>query len=120
MMKGMQYFVKIAISAILIFVISEVSKRNSVLGAVIGSLPLVSILAMIWLYHDTGDAVKIAAYSRGVFWLVLPSLILFALLPPLLMRWHFSFPIALLLAMGATAVAYGIMLWILGLFGISV
>ena len=111
---------KIILSALLIFAIAEISKRSSVFGALVASLPLVSILAMIWLYHDTGDVARIANFSQGVFWMVLPSLTLFALLPTLLLRFKLGFPLALIIACAATALAYGVMLLVLKRFGITI
>lgn len=111
---------KIAISALLIFAISEISKRSSLAGALVASLPLVSILSMIWLYFDTKDVTRIAAFSTGVLWLVIPSLVMFALLPPLLLRWHFSFPVALAMACLATVAAYFLMIPVLKRFGIGI
>ena len=116
----MPALLKVVITAGLIFFISELSKRSTLLGAILASLPLTSILAMIWLYRDTGDTAKIAAFSRSVFWLVLPSLVLFISLPPLLLRWHFSFPAALLIAGAATVLAYLLMVCILGWFDIHI
>lgn len=116
----MQPVLKILISALLVFAISELSKRNSFLGALLASLPVVSILAMIWLWRDTHDVGRIASFSTGVFWLVLPSLVLFALLPPLLTRWHFSFPGALALGCTATVIAYFITSVVLKRFGIQI
>jgi hypothetical protein len=80
------YAIKLLISATLIVVISEISKRSSFVGGLIASLPLVSILAFIWLYIDTKSAEKISALSYSIFWLVLPSLSLFIALPWLLRR----------------------------------
>lgn len=116
----MQPFLKIAISALLIYAISELSKRNSFLGALLASLPLVSSLAMIWLWRDTHDPARIAQFSLGVFWLVLPSLLLFALLPPLLTRWHMSFPLALTLASTAAIGAYFVTAAVLKWFEIQI
>ncbi len=113
----MPALLKIAVTAVLIFLISEASKRSALVGSLLASLPLVSILAMVWLYRDTGDPVKLAEFSRGVFWLVLPSLVFFALLPPLLLRWHFSFPTAMLIAGGTTVLAYLLTLWLLRYYG---
>ena len=111
---------KVIISALLIVAISELSKRSSFLGAALASLPLVSVLAMIWLWRDTHDAMRIARFSTGVFWLVLPSLVLFLLLPPLLTKWHFSFPVALALACAATVAAYLIAAAILKRCGVEI
>ena len=68
------YGVKILVSAMIIVIISEVSKRLPLLGSLIASLPLVSVLGMIWLYGETKSIEKIATHSEGTFWYVLPSL----------------------------------------------
>ena len=101
-----QFLLKVAISAVLIAAVSELAKRSSLLGAALASLPLTSLLAFVWLYRDTGDAAKVAALSQDIFWLVLPSLILFALLPVLL-RHGWQFWSALGLSCLATIAAYG-------------
>ena len=102
-MSGIYYYVvKVIVSAALIVAISELSKRSTFVGALLASIPIVSVLAMIWLYVDTRDAGQVAALSRSVFWLVLPSLVLFVLLPPLLERGY-SFYGSLAVSMGATA-----------------
>jgi hypothetical protein len=99
------YIVKILISAGLVLLVSELAKRSTVAGAILASIPLVSVLAMLWLYADTSDAAQIAALSRSIFWLVLPSLVLFALLPLLLQRGY-GFYLSLTASIGATVVAY--------------
>jgi hypothetical protein len=115
----MQSILKILISALLIYGISELSKRSTLFGAMLASLPLTSLLAMIWLYWDTQDAKRVADLSTGILWLVLPSLVLFALLPILLLRCHLGFPAALALATGATVAAYFVMVFVLGRLGIK-
>ena len=82
------------------------------------SLPLVSFLAMIWLYHDTRDTHKIAALSTSIFWLVLPSLVLFLALPVLLKRGVSFYP-ALVISTSAMLACYGAMIFTLGKFGIK-
>jgi hypothetical protein len=116
----MNPLLKILISAFLIWAISEISRRNTSIAALLASLPLVSLLAMIWMYHDTHDVAKIADFSWSVIWYVLPSLVLFALLPPLLTRWQISFYPALLMASVATIIVFFIMKAALKLFGISI
>jgi hypothetical protein len=76
-----QYVIKILVSAVIIVAVSEIAKRNSFWAAVLASLPLTSLLAFIWMHVETGDTKQIAALSHGIFWLVLPSLALFLLLP---------------------------------------
>lgn len=109
--------VKTLVSAVLIVAISELSKRSSVLGGLLASLPLVSLLAFFWLYHDTGDTARIAALSTSILWLVLPSLVLFAVLPVLLHRAMPFYP-ALGLSVLAMLAAYGGMLLVLPRCGI--
>lgn len=100
------YIIKIAITTGLIVTISEVSKRSSFIGGLLASLPLISFLAIIWLYVETGSIEKVSNLSKSVFWLVLPSLPFFLLLPALLKRGtHFYFSLCI-----ATAVMVGLYL----------
>lgn len=114
----MYYALKIAISAILLVAISELGKRSSFWGAVLASLPLVSVFAFVWMYVETPDSAKIADLSTGIFWLVLPSLVLFVALP-LLLRLGTNFWLALGLSCVATALSYAVMLRVLKVFGIE-
>ena len=82
--------------------------RGSVLRLLIRRIclvPLTSLLAFVWLYRDTGDVAQVAALSSSIFWLVLPSLLLFVVFP-LLLRAGVNFWASLALACGATALAY--------------
>jgi len=79
-------FVKAAISGVIVAAVSEVAKRFPGIGGLIASLPLVSVLGMVWLWHDKPDPVIMAAHARGTFWFVLPSLPMFLLIPALLDR----------------------------------
>ena len=106
------YIAKVVISALLIVLITEVAKRSSLGGAIIASLPAISILAFLWIYIETGDTQRIAELSRQIFWLVLPSLILFLALPVLL-KQNINFYAALFLAIVMTSGAYLIFVWIL-------
>ena len=110
--------IKFAISAALIVGVSEISKRSSFLGGLLGSLPLVSLLAFVWLYRDTRDTAKVAALSTIIFWLVLPSLALFLALPVLLKRGVAFYP-ALGLAIAVMLACYGAMVFVLTKLGIK-
>ncbi|KPV39650.1 hypothetical protein AN478_11045 [Thiohalorhabdus denitrificans] len=111
------YLIKAVITAILVVAISEVAKRSSLVGGILASVPITSVLAMVWLYVDTGDVGKVSALATSVAWLVLPSLVLFVLLPWLLHR-GVPFPLGLVMAIAATALAYGGMVLVLARFGI--
>ena len=112
------YLVKLMISASLIVLVSEVSKRTTLVGGLLASLPLVSYLAMIWLYAETRDTGKIADLSWSILWLVLPSLVFFVALPMFLKKLHFGWSMALATAL--MFAAYGLMLLGLKRFGIQV
>lgn len=99
---------KVLITALLVVLISEIGKRSSFAGALLASLPLTSLLALIWLYRDTGDALQAAALARGIFWLVLPSL-LFFLVFPLAVKAGWGFWQAMGAASACTVAGYGVM-----------
>ena len=113
------YIVKLVLSAAIIVVVSEVAKVNTGLGALIKSLPLISIIAMIWLYADTRDTGKIAELSVSTFWLVLPTLPMFLVLPGLL-RSGMSFYPSMAIAIGVMLACYAIMVPVLGRLGIVI
>lgn len=110
--------IKVLLTAVLVVAISEVAKRSTVFGAILASLPLTSLLAFIWLYGETGDAGKVASLSHSVFWYVLPSLVLFIVLPLLLAR-GVNFWLSLVIACAVTAAAYALMASILARFGVT-
>lgn len=76
--------IKAAISGVIVAIVSEVAKRYPGFGALIASLPLVSVLGMIWLWRDKPDVPNMAAHVEATFWFVLPSLPMFLLMPVLL------------------------------------
>ena len=115
----MLYFAtKVIISALIIAVVSEVAKQSAVLGALIKSLPLISILAMIWLYVDTHDASKISALSTSTFWLVLPTLPMFLVLPALL-KSGMSFYPGLAISIGVMLACYAVAVPLLARIGVT-
>ena len=82
----MYFIIKAGLSGVIIAIVSEVAKRYPAAGALIASLPLISVLGMIWLWRDTADPVRMAAHASATFWFVLPSLPMFLLIPALLKR----------------------------------
>lgn len=114
-----QYIIKILLTATVVVAISEIAKRNTLWGAVLASLPLTSLLAFVWFYVDTHDAQRVADLSQGIFWLVLPSLSLFVLLP-FLLRSGWNFWSSLAVACVATAAAYFGVMWCLQKFNIRI
>lgn len=112
------HLLKIVVTTTLVVVISEVAKRSSIVGAILASIPLVSVLAMLWLYIDTRDVAKVSALSVSIFWLVLPSLILFISLP-LMLKQGLNFYLGLGLSVGLTALCYWLLVLLLTHFGVK-
>lgn len=113
------YFVlKILVTALIVVGVAELAKHYSLFAAILASLPLTSILAMMWMHVDGQSNSEIAALSKQIFWLVIPSLAFFVAFP-LLLRLQLHFFVALALASLTTAAAYGAMLKILAMFAKS-
>ena len=110
--------VKAAVSAIIIVAVSEIAKRSPGFGALIASLPLVSVLGMMWLWRDTHDPDRLAAHAGATFWFVLPSLPMFLAIPAMLQR-GVPFWAALGLGCCLTIALYLTMVWIGPRFGLN-
>lgn len=102
--------IKAILSGILIAIVSEVAKRYPGFGGLIASLPLVSVLGMVWLWRDRPDAANMAAHAQATFWFVLPSLPMFLLIPAML-RHGFAFWASLLAGCLLTILLYSLMVW---------
>lgn len=111
--------VKALLSGAIVAIVSEVARRSPGLGALIASLPLVSILAMIWLWRDTSDTARIASHAEATFWLVLPTMPMFLVLPWLL-RQGMGFWPGLGLACLLTVALYLLTMWLLPRLGIHI
>lgn len=109
--------IKAALSGIIIAIVSEVAKRYPGFGALIASLPLVSVLGMIWLWRDKPDVSNMAAHVEATFWFVLPSLPMFLLIPWML-RSGISFWLALAFGCAVTVALYLCMTFFAQRFGL--
>ncbi|MFZ2300978.1 MAG: DUF3147 family protein [Gallionella sp.] len=112
------YVLKVGISAVVIVAITEIAKRGSGFAALLAALPLISLLAFVWLHIEGAKPELIADLSSQIFWLVLPSLVLFLLLP-LLLRQGLGFWLSLALSISATVACYFAMLPLLRKFGVQ-
>ena len=97
--------IKTLLTAVIIVAISEIGKRYTTFAALLAALPLTSLLAMIWLYVDTKDSGSIADLSIAIFWLVLPTLLFFLILPWLL-RHQYNFWLSLGISCTVTIIFY--------------
>ncbi len=108
----MTYFaLKAILSGLLIALISEIARRSPGFAALVASLPLVSIIGMIWLWRDTSDTARIASHAEATFWYVLPSLPMF-LVMPWLIRSGFGFWLSLGAGAVLTVLLYLLLLWL--------
>ena len=110
----MPYLMKILLSAMIVLAISEITKRFGFWGSLLASLPILSVISMVWIYMDTKDIPRISAFSIQVFWFVIPSLGLFLTLPWFLARY--TFPLSLTFA---CLIAVFMYIVLLGLFRLS-
>ena len=103
-------------SGAVIVTASEIAKRSAVFGALVISLPLASIMSMTWLYNDTEDTAQVADFAESILWLVIPSMLLFVVLPYLLRR-GWGFEAAMAVGIVTTIIAYGLGVWAAQSFG---
>jgi uncharacterized membrane protein (GlpM family) len=108
--------IRALLSGAVIVTVSELAKRNNFAAAIVHSLPLISLTALVWLYRDTRDTSLIARHCESTFWFVLPTLPLFLLLPWLL-RNGFSFWTALAIGGGVTTGLYLLTIRLLAVAG---
>lgn len=112
------YIIKFFVSALIIVLISEIAKRHSGFAALVASLPLTSLLAMVWMHVDGVESVQLAELSSQVFWLVLPSLLFFLLFPALIKQGLGFWP-SLGVSVTATIAGYFVLLPLLRRLGVQ-
>ena len=106
---------KILLTALVIFAVAQLSQRDTLLAAVLASIPLVSVLAMMWMNQDGASNEDIVNFSKDIVWLVIPSLLLFIVMPELIERgWNF-YP-ALGSGLCATVIGYFLMIELMNKF----
>ena len=109
---------KIGLTALIIFAVVQVSERNTLLAAVLASIPIVSVLAMMWMNHEGQTTEEISGFAKDIVWLLLPSLLMFIVMPILIERgWEF-YP-ALGAGLGTTIIGYFLMIQIMEKYGLA-
>ncbi len=111
------FLLKAVVSGLLIAAASTLARRYPGVGALVASLPLVSLLGMMWLWHERPDAANMAAHAGATFWYVLPSLPMFLLIPALLRHGSGFWP-ALAAGCALTVALYAVMTWLGPRFGL--
>ena len=102
--------IKAAVSGVIVAAVSEIARRYPGWGGLVASLPLTSLLAMLWLWRDTRDAGRVAELAGSTFWFILPSLPLFIVLP-LLLRSNLGLWLSMAIVVAGTLALYALMFW---------
>jgi hypothetical protein len=102
--------IKAAISGVIVAAVSEIARRYPGWGGLLASLPLTSLLAMLWLWRDSGDAERVAELSQSTIWFFVPSVPLFIALP-ILLRSGFGFWASMAIVIAGTLALYALWFW---------
>ena len=113
-----QIIIKLILSSGIVVLVSEIAKKSTFFGGLIASIPLISVLSMLWLYIDTKDIEKIKNLSNSILWMIIPSLTLFLSLP-ILINIGFNFYLSLIISIVLTIGCYSMTLLILTHYGIK-
>lgn len=113
----MNIWLKYGITALMVVIISEIAKRSDRLGGLIASLPLVTLLTLVWLYVEKQPTEKIANHAYYTFWYVLPTLPMFLLFPYLLPKVGFWADIGICVVI--TVAIFWLFAKVLATFGIQ-
>jgi len=111
-------FIKAALSGAIVAAVSEIARRYPGWGGLVASLPLTSLLAIIWLYRDVHDTERVAELSMSTFWFFLPSVPLFVALP-LLIRSGVPFWVSMAVVVAGTLALYAGWFWAAPRLGIK-
>ena len=112
----MPIILKYLITAGLVVLISEVARRSDKLGALIAALPMVTVLAMTWMFFELKgeqQTEKIANHAWYTFWYVIPTM------PMFLLRKGIHYGWSLLAGCIVTAVLFVLTAWIIKRFGVE-
>jgi hypothetical protein len=110
--------IKAALSGLIVAAVSEIARRYPGWGGLVASLPLTSLLAMIWLYRDSGDAERVADLSLSTLWFFAPSIPLFFAMP-ILIRTNFGFWPSMIVCVAGTLALYAAWFWAAPRLGIK-
>ncbi len=113
-----EFAVRALVSGVIVAIVAIIARRYPAMGALIASLPLISILAMIWLWRDTGDTELLAGHVQATFFYVIPSLPMFLVIP-IMLRQGINFWTSLSAGILVTIILYIATIPIAARFGIK-
>ena len=111
------FFIKAVLSGVIVATVATIAKRYPGWGGLVASLPLVSVMAMLWLYGETRETEKVAALAMSTFWFFLPSMPMFLIIP-IMLRSGWSFGVTMITAVVVTMLLYAGMNWLAPRLGI--
>ncbi|UNC90984.1 DUF3147 family protein [Candidatus Contubernalis alkaliaceticus] len=115
----MEFLLKTVVSALLIALVSEVSKKSTAFGAILISLPITSMIAMTWLFVETNDSGKVLQFSNLIIWIVIPSIIFFIVMS-FLLRYNCNFYLAMAVSSVVMICSYCLYVKIIKYVGINI
>lgn len=113
----LSFLVKAVLSGLIVALVATIARRHPGWGGLVASLPLVSLLSMIWLFAETREPEKVARLSLGAFWFFLPSIPMFLIIP-FMLRSGVGFIATMIFACAITILLYAGMNWLAPRVGI--
>ena len=110
---------KIILTALIIFSVAQISERSTVIAAVLASIPIVSVLSMMMMFHEGQTAMEISSFAKAIVWLLIPSLLMFIVMPWLIESRNWEFYPALAAGLACTVTGYFFMIQVMDRFGLS-
>ena len=117
--------VKVLLTAVVILLVTKVQLVSDKLSALLIALPLTSVVAMLWMYHDgrggdmSGRVKGIGDHAFYTFWYVLPTLPMFLILPWALKKGIGFYPGLFLNLIGTVGLFFGFSYLVKRWFGIE-
>jgi uncharacterized membrane protein (GlpM family) len=75
----MQFIIKLLLTNVVILACTFIGKRHPTLGGLIATMPLTSLIVLVWLYSDSPDNYRLLTdYTVGVLWGIIPTILFFA------------------------------------------
>tara|TARA_R110002110_G_scaffold415859_1_gene658673 strand:- start:70744 stop:71094 length:351 start_codon:yes stop_codon:yes gene_type:complete len=109
--------IKYLSTAAIVVIVSEIAKNSDRLGALIASLPLVTILVLFWMYFESQPQEKIANHAWYTFWYVIPSLPMFFIFPFILPS--LGFWLSIIASIAITLLCFAVLIYFAGKLGIN-
>jgi len=110
---------KILLTALIIFSVAQISERSTLMAAVLASIPIVSVLSMMMMHHEGSTALQISEFAKDIVWLLIPSLLIFLVMPWLIESKGWDFYPALTAGLVTTVMGYFAMTQAMERFGLS-